>query len=577
MTTGRRVTGWAPAPTRWDGRSNASDWFLGWLADQGVEVIFGNPGSTELPLVDALGRQDRIRYVLGLHESAVMGMADGYAQQGDRLGVVNVHVQPGLANAMSGILNAARARVPLLVTVGQQVTSLLGQAPFLGGELVKLAEPIAKAAIEVSDPRNFPEQLAWAYTQAMARPRGPVVLSIPMDIQAGPVPRRSVGVGVGFPDPDPALFRRAAEMLTNANDPIILAGDGVAHARAWDRVLEISDLIGAPIMGEAFAARVPVPASNPMWRGPLPGFASEIAPILDPHDAVLAVGMPVFRVFGTSPGDVSRRFRVRLIHLDPDPAEVGRVFGPKVGIVCPVAPGLEAIVDHLHRLGPQPSEAANRAKRARTETARLREDALQRLNGASAGEEITGACFCTAISAAVGPDDLVVDEALTSGRWLRTALGARNTPRNWLAHRGSALGWGLPAAVGAKLADPTRRVMCVHGDGSFLFGVHALWTAARERLGVAVVVADNSGYEILRAGLEGLTGRADGDWPGLALTDPTIDLVAISRGFGASAERIEHRDQLDDALADVWGRAESGPAVLVVPVTGRTPAVGYPV
>lgn len=579
MTPGRFTTGWATAPQRWDSRSNASDWFLGWLADKGVEVIFGNPGSTELPLVDALARQDRIRYVLGLHESAVMGMADGYAQQGDRLGVVNVHVQPGLANAMSGILNAARARVPLLVTVGQQVTSLLGQAPFLGGELVKLAQPIAKAAIEVSDPRNFPEQLSWAYTQAMARPRGPVVLSIPMDIQAGPIPRRSVGAGVAYPHPDPDLFQRAAEMLANAKDPIILAGDGVAHERAWDRLREISDLIGAPIMGEPFAARVPIPAKSPLWRGPLPGFASEIAPILDPHDAVLAVGMPVFRVFGTSPGDVSRRFRVRLIHLDPDPVEVGRVFGPKVGIVCPVAPGLAAIADHLHRLGPRPSEVATRAKRVRTETARLREEALQRLSAASAGEGegVSGARLCTAIAAAVGPDDLVVDEALTSGRWLRTALGARNTPRNWLAHRGSALGWGLPAAVGAKRADWTRRVMCVHGDGSFLFGVHALWTAARERLGVAVVVADNSGYEILRAGLEGLTGRAEGDWPGLELVDPKLDLVAISRGFGASAERIDRREQLDDALADVWRRAESGPAVLVVPVTGRTPAVGYPV
>ena len=210
-------------------------------------------------------------------------------------------------------------------------------------------------------------------------------------------------------------------------------------------------------------------------------------------------------------------------------------------------------------------------------TVKERSEAMTRLAEASDSARLTSGVFCTAIAAAVTPDDLVVDEALTSGRWLRTALGGRNNPGNWLAHRGSALGWGLPAAVGAKLADPTRRVMCVHGDGSFLFGIHALWTAARERLGVAVVVADNSGYEILRAGLEGLTGRAEGAWPGLALNDPPVDLVAISRGFGASAERIDHRDQLGDALADVWRRAESGPAVLVVPVTGKTPAVGYPV
>ena len=205
-----------------------------------------------------------------------------------------------------------------------------------------------------------------------------------------------------------------------------------------------------------------------------------------------------------------------------------------------------------------------------------RAQVAERLRDMAESPQITPAVICTAIAGAVGPGDLIVDEALTSGRWLRAALGARNTPQNWLAHRGSALGWGLPAAVGAKLADPERRVMCVHGDGSFLFGVHALWTAARERLGVAVVIADNSGYEILRAGMEGLTGRPEGNWPGLALTDPPLDLVAIARGFGATAERIEHRDELAGALNDVWERAEGGPAVLVVPVSGRTPPVGYP-
>ena len=137
-------------------------------------MVFGNPGSTELPLIDAFPRQDRVRYVLGLHESSVVGMADGYAQQGDRLGVANVHVQPGLTNAMSGILNAARARVPLLVTVGQQVTSLLGQAPFLGGELVELARPIAKHASEVATVNDLPGELARAVELATRHPRGPV-------------------------------------------------------------------------------------------------------------------------------------------------------------------------------------------------------------------------------------------------------------------------------------------------------------------------------------------------------------------------------------------------------------------
>jgi benzoylformate decarboxylase len=188
---------------------------------------------------------------------------------------------------------------------------------------------------------------------------------------------------------------------------------------------------------------------------------------------------------------------------------------------------------------------------------------------------VSPAAFARAVAAAVGPRDLVVDEALTAGRGLRTALG-RRVRGTWLAHRGSALGWGLPAAVGAKLADPARRVMAIQGDGGLLFGVHALWTAAHHRLGLALVVADNRGYEILRAGLEGMTGWPEAPWPGLRIERPDLDLLQICRGFGASAVAVGRPRDLGDALADLWSRAETGPAVLVVRVVGRTPAVGYP-
>jgi benzoylformate decarboxylase len=557
---------------------NAADWLLATLADAGVEVMFGNPGSTELPLIDAFGRQDRIRYILGLHEAAVMGMADGYAQHGNRLGVVNVHVQPGLANALSGILNAARARVPLLVTVGQQVTSLLDNAPFLGGELVALAAPIAKAAWEPRSVEELPGLLLQAIATAQAHPRGPVVLSLPMDVLAGDLDgahdvhdvERATGISVKSAICSPV--DRAIALLIRARAPVVIAGDGVVAERATPELLTVAERVGAPIYGEPFAARAPVATSHPLWMGPLPGFAAEIAPRLAAHDVVLAVGMPVFRMFGHSPGSALPT-DAALIHLDADPDEIGRNHPATVGLPMSVKHGLESLIRVLPASSP---EADARRVRIIAATASARTAAAHGLRELMEAPRVTPAVFSQAIARAVGPDDLVVDEALTSGRWLRTALLGRNTPTNWLAHRGSALGWGLPAAVGAKLADPSRRVMCVHGDGSFLFGVHALWTAARERLGLAVVVADNAGYEILRAGMEGLTGKAAGNWPGLALTDPRLDLVAIARGFGASAERIAHRGELDRALAELWVRAEARPAVLVVPVTGRTPPVGYP-
>ena len=168
------------------------------------------------------------------------------------------------------------------------------------------------------------------------------------------------------------------------------------------------------------------------------------------------------------------------------------------------------------------------------------------------------AAFARAVAGVVERDDLVVNEALTTGRSLRAVIGPR-TPSTWLAHRGSALGWGLPAAVGAALADPGRRVLALQGDGSFVFGAPALWTAAHEGLPLALVVADNGGYEILRAGLEGMTGRPEGDWPGLALREPSLDVAAICRGFGAPAARADRAADLPEALHDLWPRARRGP------------------
>lgn len=554
---------------------NQADWLLDFLADQGVEVVFGNPGSTELPLIEALGRQTRIQYVLGLHEATVMGMADGYAQQGDRLAVVNVHVQPGLANAMSGILNAARARVPIVVTVGQQVTSLKDSAPFLGGELVGLAQPLAKGGWEVERPTDLGDVMSLAVGAAGAHPRGPVVVSLPMDVlAAAQSSEASWGVARTEAERDLSEIRRAGWLIGAAHTPVVLAGDGVVHEHAGARLAALAERIGAPIHGEPFAARYPLPAAHPLWRGPLPGFAADIRHILEAHDTVIAVGMPVFRLFGDSPGDALPA-GIRLIHIDVDPKEIGRTHPPQVGIAGSVNESLQALLDQI---GDPVSLSASGRRANLEQTIRIeRTERRERVAAEATGAGVSPATFCQAIAAAVSDDDLIVDEALTAGRWLRTALGGRNTPENWLAHRGSALGWGLPAAVGAKLADPGRRVMCVHGDGSFLFGVHALWTAARERLGLAVVVADNSGYEILRAGMEGMTGEPAGPWPGLALVDPPIDLMAVASGFGATAARVERREDLPAALEELWIRAETGPAVLVVPVVGRTPAIGYPI
>lgn len=544
------------------------------LAAQGVEVIFGNPGSTELPMLAALAAPGRPRLVLGLTEPVVMGMADGYAQTSGRLGVALVHVQPGMANALSGVLNAARARVPLLVIVGQQVSSMLPGAPFLGGDVVGMARPIARYAEEVTDPALLGPMLCDAVQAAFGPPAGPAVLSIPLEVQAGPSAPLPVPVISGRPPapPDPRALDAAAALLAAATTPIILAGDGAAHDDAHAQLSALAARLGAPVMGEPFAARMPLDSDDPAWAGPLPRAAMPIRQVLGGHDVVLAVGMPVFRLFGWSPGPALPD-DVALIHVDVDPAEIGRMHVPDVGMAA--APG-ETMAALIARLGPADPAAGDRWEATGASNEAGRANAHSELRARVDGADvITGAVLSAAIGDGIAAADLVVDEGITATRDLRVAMGHRDLG-SCMWHRGSALGWGLPAAVGAAIADPTRRVVCTQGDGSLMFGVQALWTAAHERCRIALVVGDNSGYEILRAGMEGLTGTPDGGWPGLAVTDPALDIASICQGFGASAETVADPAEMPRAVADVLARAAHGPAVLVARVEGLTPPVGGP-
>jgi benzoylformate decarboxylase len=535
---------------------NGADWLLAALAAEGMPFLFGNPGSTELPITDALGRQEGVRYVLALHESVAMGMADGHAQVTGRPAAVNVHVQPGLANAMSGILNAARCRVPLIVTVGQQVQEMLPGEPFLGGELVQIARPVTKGAWEVARAADLPEAFARAVRTATTPPRGPVVLSLPLDVQVGEAPRAHVPAAPG-PGAPP---RGPPGGLACPGDPRRRR----RHPRGRGRRAGPSR--GAPRRADPRRAdgRVGAPAHRP-------------PPLEGPAPPVRRPDRPGARPLRRRP----RRGHARLppLRLQPRcrPARVGTAGSPRdrparggKGPPARGRPGRRG--GGRPRGAPRPPGRADSGRPGAARPCRRRAG----LARAAVAGHVTPAAFSRAIAGALGPRDLVVDEALTAGRGLRAAV-SRRTPATWLAHRGSALGWGLPAAVGAKLADPSRRVMALQGDGSLLFGVSALWTAAHQGLGVALVVADNGGYEILRAGLEGLTGRPEGRWPGISLREPALDIGAICGGFGASSARVERPGDLREALADLWRRTGDGPAVLVVGVEGRAAPVGYPI
>jgi benzoylformate decarboxylase len=552
---------------------DTADWLIAALAAEGVEVVFGNPGSTELPIVDAFARQDRVRYVLGLHEMSVMGMADGYAQSSGRLAVVNVHVQPGIANALAGMINAQRERVPMLVTVGQQVTTMLGEQAFLGGDVLSPAAPFAQGLWEPHHPADVPHALAAAIRTACTPPFGPVVLSLPMDVLVSPAPDRPhTPVGWGrAPDPDAPEVDALVARMRLAERPAVLVGDGVAHAGVGAQVVALAERLGAPMLTEPWASRVAVHGNHALLAGPLPIFGADIRERLVRHDLAVAIGMPTFRLFGSSPGPTLDA-RTALVVLDVGPADLSSGVDPLLALEADLETTLDRV---LAALGPGDDVSRRRRDRVIAARAAGRRRA-RRAVPAGGGERITSADFARGLARVIGPRDIVVDESLTSGRALRTVLGGR-APGTWFAHRGSALGWGLPAAVGVAIANPGRRVICTHGDGSALFGIHALWTAAHLGVPLAVVIADNGGYEILRAGMEGMTGRPEGDWEGLAIGGPRLDIAAIARGFGASAASVTVPGELGPGLDDLLRRAAGGPAVLVVRIEGTSPAIGYPI
>lgn len=553
--------------------SDAADWLISALAVEGVEVVFGNPGSTELPILDAFARQDRVRYVLGLHEMSVMGMADGYAQSTGRLGVVNVHVQPGIANALAGIINASRERVPMLVTVGQQVTGMLDEQAFLGGDVLSPVAAFVKGAWEPRRVADLPVALSQALQAARTPPCGPVVLSLPMDllVSAPPEHAHTPAAVCQAPRPEAQAIAELAARVLGAANPVVLVGDGVAHAGVGRQTVALADRLGAPMLGEPWASRVAVHANTPLWAGALPIFGAQIRERLAQYDLAIAVGMPTFRLFGSSPGPTLAA-GTQLVVVDEGAADLSAGVRPVQVIQAGLAATLEGLLALLG--APDPVADARRARAVGDRAAARR--AVRRAVGPGTADVITAADFARGVAGQIGPSDIVFDESLTAGRALRTLMGAR-APGSWYAHRGSALGWGLPAAVGAAIAHPRRCVICLHGDGSALFGIHALWTAAHLGVGLGVIIADNQGYEILRAGMEGMTGRADGAWQGLAIREPHLDLTQIARGFGASAEAVDHPRALAGAVGDLRRRARRGPAVLVVRIAGTTPAIGYPI
>jgi benzoylformate decarboxylase len=549
--------------------STGADLFVEALEQYGVTHLFGNPGTTELPIMRAIA-DSSLEYVLGLHEDIAVGMAGGYAATRRYhshhddvfpLGVVNLHVAPGVAHGLGNVQNAAWTGAPLLVTAGNHSTDFQHEEPILSGDLVAMVEEYCKWSAEVEDVSALPTMVRRAVKKAMTPPTGPVFLGLPMDVmmadttaspeRLGQIPRGGRGA--------PESISEAAAALEAADEPVLVLGDHVARAghEAIDAAVALAEATGAAVYSEMVTCEISFPPGHDQW-------VSFVSPGAEMAREVFNTDLLVFVGCSTNtpyipydepyiPADATS------IHVNADDSEIGKNHPADVAIVGEtrdVMRELATAVDVPER------ERARRKEHipTRRETAAdyLHVDRDDRPDGS-----ISKAALADALADVV-PDGYVVNESNTSKYALLTRWQLE--PEQFISNKNGGLGYSLPATVGAAVAMDerevdTRPVVGFIGDGSYLYYPQALYSAARYDLDLTVVVPDNRNYRILKDGMLNIYGGTDDDHEYVGMDfDPGVDIVANAESHGAEALRVADRAELEETVTEAVAR--DGPVVV---------------
>jgi len=506
------------------------------LRATGMTTIFGNPGSTELPMFRDFPKD--FRYVLGLQESIVMGMADGFAQATRNAALVNLHSAAGVGHSLGNLFTAFKNRTPLVVTAGQQARSILPYDPFLfAQDAAQFPKPYVKWSIEPARAEDVPAAIARAYHVAMQHPRGPTFVSVPVDdwdVAGEPVAIRRVG---SDRPGDPVLLAECAEALASAQRPAFVVGAGVALDQGWDAIVALAERHEARVFVAPHSARNSFPEDHRLFAGHLPAFRELIVPMLQGSDLILVVGAPLFTYHAEADGPhIPEGSSAWQIVNDPDQASWAPVGTAIVGSerLC-----LQALL-----AGPAPR---------------------QRTAGVGRGPRpelpagvLTDKYLMSRIAALRPADAAFVEEAPSSRGPMQDYLPMVRANQFFTCASGG-LGHGLPASVGVALGRPGKPTIALIGDGSAMYAIQALYSAAQLGVDLAVIIVNNGRYEALCS-----FGRHFGLQETVGTMLPDLDFVSMGVGQGVPGKRVDKADQLDDALRALF--AGTGPRLLEVVV-----------
>lgn len=541
--------------------------FIELLQAEGVAQIFGNPGTTELPIMHALADHPDMGYVLGLQEAIVLAMADGYARASGRLAACNVHVAPGLGNAIGALYTAHVSGTPIIVTAGQQEQGHGLKEPLLYAPLVPIAAPVVKWATEVARLADLPRIVHRAAKVALTPPTGPVFISLPGDIlnDFGAIELGSPTRVDAAARPSDAALRTLAERLLAAKKPVILAGHEIVTSDAFAEAASLAEALGAPVYQQTVVSGAHFPSEHPLFQGQLSRDQRRVRELLTPYDTLVCVGADVLQMSVHSEVEPLPP-RVEVIQLGLRDWEMGKNYPAALAVRADVKETLKALVPLIVELGGATRrERAGAAARAFSERNWSAQRAARR--GAAAAKDgampIDPEWLMLRLCEKLPADAIIVDEGLTSAASLTAWFPFRDRYA-YFGNISGGIGWGIAAAVGVQLAQPSRRVVAILGDGSAMYSIQALWGAANQKLPVIFVVCNNGGYRILKQRLKAFHG--DDRFIGMDFRDPAIDIAGLARSLGVRAHRIEDGAAFDALFAEALAGAE--PVLLDVVVDG---------
>ena len=544
--------------------------FLSLLKDEGITHLFGNPGTTELPIMDALTEHPDLNYMMSMQESLVVYMAEGYSRSSGKLSACNVHVAPGLGNAMGAIYAAKFANTPIIITAGQQEQGHGLTEPLLYDPLVPIAQPLVKWAVEVTRFEDLPRIVRRAAKVAMTPPTGPVFISLPGDIlnEEGALElgaRTRVDTRVR---PIDSTLEKTAERILSASNPVIVAGHELATDDALQEAAEFASIIGCPVYQQTVQYGAHFLSEHPGFMGALSRDQQQVRDVLAPYDLLIVLGADVLRMSVWSSVEPLPE-GMKIVQIGQRDWEMGKNFPTELAIRADVKETLKALNPKLMERGgaDQKSKADESLNKLSSKNWSAKREVMgKELTAAPQTGAIDPAWMVMKIVDTMPEETIIVDEGIISSRALMSLLPYR-TSSSLFGMASGGIGWGVPAACGVQAAHPEKPLIAIIGDGSSMYSIQALWTAANQKLPVNYVICDNGGYRIIKERLFSFHGNEN--FIGMDFKEPAVDFVGLANSVGVPSVRVVDHSELVPALEDALNNT-SGPNLISVTVdSGR--------